>query len=479
MLGASEVLASCPGGGEFRARSRDDARVAWINQQWFFERGWDVSSPLGRESANRWILQRFAQELDIVAGAPVPATARDKRRYVVDGYGTTSLARYGGSGRAGIVGDFQVKGIGRTPFAASNADWHHSHGCLWLEEGLREAVFSEVCRSEAPCGAVPVVAVMSLAETITEPDGGRRQRALLVRPFHIRPAHLQRALLIERPDQEGSMMPHLQDVDRVRWHIERIQRQTGGAWKSFKFMTAAYGRQAAYSHACGWFNGGLTSSNLTLQGQFIDFGSARFVQDGRAITYEAFGQRFGDELETASAVLDSIYFYQRKYAGLPDSAIDAEVDLMSAYRGELACCAARLFGTKLAHVAAARIAACMEEALADIKPMTDGGAAVLREEQAMAICAQWLARESGSNPGAALDRWRGIRFREGASREAVQAEIECLLTDDVERWQAQIDGLIARHTRLPAQARREASTSTVGGTQIERIQVKAEQRVQK
>lgn len=443
---------------ELPASRREDASIAWLNRRWFRECGRDADSVSGYESASAWLLRRFAYELDTATGAATHADAATRARYAVDGYGTTSLARYGGSGRAGVIHGLQVKGIGRTPFAASDADWHHSHGFLWLEEGLREAFFSELCHAQAPCGAVPVVAIIALDERIAGPDGAARQRALLVRPFRTRPAHLQRALLLERSDLNDPIATHLHDAARVQRHVRFLAREPGGAWQRLGLLAGAYGRQAAYSHTHGWFNGGMTSSNLSLNGEFIDFGSARFVADARASVYEFFGLRFGNELSTAAAVLDSVAFYLRKYAGPPASTIDLGAVLASAYRDQLARGVASLLGAHAPTESLDELADRMQSAFALIGPMKDRYSAVAAEEHAFADCARILARDGGANAmpdvDAALSRWRLNRSRTRVSRELVQAQIESWLADTPPRldaqWptqlQARIDCLIADRT---------------------------------
>src|SRR5206468_820219 len=103
-----------------------------------------------------------------------------------DRYGATSGSAHGGSGRVGTNGPFNVKGLGRTPLASTMSDWQHSHGCLWLEEAVREAIYSEVADAEFPHGAVPVVAIIGTGIRHELEDGAVGERALLVRPSFLR-----------------------------------------------------------------------------------------------------------------------------------------------------------------------------------------------------------------------------------------------------------------------------------------------------
>ncbi|WP_379655809.1 hypothetical protein [Pseudoxanthomonas sp. UC19_8] len=436
-------LEECPGVVEYPVRPRYDASVAWMNLRWLSDNGYRVDSADAKEHVAKRLLRSFAYDLDGRTRFSTSSKVIGYERCFVDGYGTTSLARYGGSGRAGVLNGMQVKGIGRTLFADADADWDHGHGYVWLEEGLREAVFSEVCRREAPCSAVPVVAVIALEETVTAPSGERFQRALLVRPFFVRPAHLQRSLLLERHDCRR-MSTHLLDVDRVRWHIDQWNHRSGDVRRAFPALAHAYGRQSAYAHCYGWFNGGFTSSNLTLEGKFIDFGGARFVADCCSRAYDSLGLRFGDELATSVAVLSNLALLLSKYAGFDLSQMELTEYLLSGYERGLAENTSRLLGAIHLQSGDNYELHALKDGLARARAKKQASHSYEAEEAAIARYAVWLGKQGACDPASAMKRWRAIRYREGASREAIQHEAAAAAAQERECIQNWVDGLIER-----------------------------------
>lgn len=456
------LLAGCPGSCPLPVRRVENATVAWINYQWLFNQG-VRAEPRSLEEA---LVGRFAYELE--AGKAENVGKRDRKNLWADGYGTTSLARYGGSGRAGVINGFQIKGVGRTPLAAANADWHHSHGFLWLEEGLREAVFSEVCRAESPVGAVPVVAVLALPERVQALSGEWKQRALLVRPFFTRPAHLQRSLLLERFDLGNPITAHVQDAARVRWYVNSLEHGQGGPWQAFNQLALAYGQQAAYAHLQGWFSGGFTSSNLTILGHFIDFGSARFVNDGRAVTYEGLGQRYGDELHTANAVLESVSFFIKKYAVSQDVSGAPHEYLMAGYRRELVRQMLQLLGSSRSVEDATPFCESIEMEFQSARRSDSQAHSLAHEEEGIERSLASLYTHGDTDVDAAVCLWRERRIRRNASREAVQEFLDCLIDERPSLVQKSVDHLIqeiAKPVSTKSREDRKGALHFAGGVQ--------------
>lgn len=124
------------------------ANILWLNERWLFERGVDVRDKVSRERIERRLLSNFAC---VVADSSVDNAHLDLGRPIelwADRYGETGGATHGGSGRAGTRGPFNAKGVGRTPLVSTDTDWYHSHGCMWLEEAIREAIVGETLHLE-------------------------------------------------------------------------------------------------------------------------------------------------------------------------------------------------------------------------------------------------------------------------------------------------------------------------------------------
>ncbi len=60
----------------------------------------------------------------------------------------------------GFDGVFQVKGIGITPLLAQNMSKVHSHGKLFLDEAISEAIWGEICHRHLPYGSIRTLAII-------------------------------------------------------------------------------------------------------------------------------------------------------------------------------------------------------------------------------------------------------------------------------------------------------------------------------
>lgn len=266
-----------------------------------------------------FVMLKYAFELGSNAGS------LSRTKFWVDRYGTTGVKAYGGSGRAGLVNDAQVKGIGATQFVDPRADRAHAHGRLSLREAVKECVYSVVASELFPFGAVETLAIIALGEGIRG-EGLEEQAALLVRPFSVRASHLQRATGYAEPGQEAAS--HSRDVQRVRDMVRLVER--GRRIHFLKMFVSRLASQVAYSHLYGWFGGGVLSSNFTLTARMIDFGAACFVPSWRRSEFNSFGPAFGDEEAYSAELLRSLVFYCRKFGARSPPSFDELTELFRA-----------------------------------------------------------------------------------------------------------------------------------------------------
>lgn len=300
----------------FATQKLRGASVAWINERWFLDRGIDVTDTDVRGRLDQWLIDEHAYIVpreDLAPSQVAPST----KTFWADLYGTSEMATHGGSGRVGITGRLQVKGLGRTPLVGANVDWLHSHGCLWLEEALREAVYAEVTANEFPHGAVPVLAVIDTGVRIQLENGNPSEpRALSIRPVVVRPAYLERAVLFQPPGLEHEA--RLRDVRRVRQMARYVEQPAGNAEQvtpqaRFAETFARLARQIAFSRAHRLFPGNYSSSNVSMDGELLDFGSFRALPNWcRYISMNEI-EGFGNEAPEINASIHAISFYFNKY----------------------------------------------------------------------------------------------------------------------------------------------------------------------
>jgi hypothetical protein len=296
----------------FEARKLRAASVVWLNARWFAQTGLNVLHPEQRERANTWLLEEFAFAVPRAHDDPDSFTTQTKT-FSADRYGGLGTGHNGGSGRVGIRGAFQVKGIGPTPLVSPKSDATHSHGAQTLEEAIREAVYAEIFGRELPNGAVPIIAVILTGTRMP----WNERCALSIRPNFVRPSHCERATFF-RP-RDDAALDHLKDVVRVRQVISAI---AGGRNSRTTLRVRAncllefisnVAQTLAYCHANRLYFGPCSTSNISFDGEPFDFGSARALPDWRACISVKGDMAFGlDDLDYFDkSISDLVHFFGR------------------------------------------------------------------------------------------------------------------------------------------------------------------------
>lgn len=305
-------------GAPFQARRMAKPRLLWLNKRWFFEHGIDAGRPDVEAMLGDWLLNNYAA---IVPGTWDPPSAYSDGAIALqaDRYGAPGGSTSGGSGRCGFAGAFNAKGIGQTPLVSLDVDWYHSHGCMWMEEALREAIMGEIADLELPHGAVPVVAIIDPCMRIHEPGGkiGAR-RAIVVRPNWIRLAHLERSIRfgVGGTSQSEQYLDAVRTADVAR-ALEADHHgvlRLGLECRSFQESFTRLAEQVGSGWSLRLFHGGFFTSNLSLDGQLVDFGNFQSVPDWRHHVCGANAAAFGAEIGGFKAALYSLSFYARRYS---------------------------------------------------------------------------------------------------------------------------------------------------------------------
>jgi hypothetical protein len=316
---APYLSASCPNlYVPFFARHFKRADVAWLNPRYWCAEGWDLSDKESVGELKKLIIDRF--------GVSAPGHFDSDDAYsetgvtlYADRYGGTFGHSHGGSGRAGTVGDFNAKGIGPTPLRYPKADWYHAHGCMWLEEAIREAIFSEVCWHEFPRKSNPIIAIIDTGEHIQWADGSRgARRAIVVRPAALRVSHLERNILFGTAGTvESDQYRDFLRVKEIVSHVRDcgIDRDTDPTTAILASIIDRICDQIGFGRAHRLFHGDYLSSNICISGTLIDFGAFRGVLDWRRQAWEPNGLPFGGEDRRLFQTARSLAFHLRKHIG--------------------------------------------------------------------------------------------------------------------------------------------------------------------
>jgi len=287
----------------FTVRPFRHARIAWLNHRWFASMGVDLTISMVRERVEQWLLDRFA------VGVPSDDDPGDlyvehEKELFADRYGAPTGCAPGGSGRVGTFGNFCAKGIGRTPLVSRQSDWYHSHGCMWLEEAVREAILSEVATQAFPHRAVPTIALIDLGARLRWHDGSSgARRAIIVRPAFLRLASLMRSIYFGSSGHFDS--DQAADARRVRDLWQKLWPDSSAA-NALAETFITVGQQYGHGHALRLWPGPFFASNITLDGRLVDFGSFRALPNWMRARGDFRSHEFGNETMLAATVAKAL-----------------------------------------------------------------------------------------------------------------------------------------------------------------------------
>lgn len=245
------------------------SRVVWINQRVMRQDPAFEICGGTLEAYSAHLLRACAYTI-----ALEEAWGNDDITGVADRYGGPGIGHNGGSGRAAVINGYHVKGVGRTPLVGALTDEAHASGGAYLEECVRETIFSELAAAEFPGGTVPTLAIIDtgLVQVWDEDDGPRQERrCLLVRSAFVRPAHFERAssyISVDPKDgyADAQRVKHAFSVASKLWGQEALPAIYQNFWLT-------WAEQLAYAFAHRLPHGGDSTSNIALDGRLLDFGA--------------------------------------------------------------------------------------------------------------------------------------------------------------------------------------------------------------
>lgn len=261
--------------------------------------------------------------LQVRAGATTGDGAHQPSVALAERYGGRGIGANGGGARCGLVGDVQIKGIGRTPAASDFTSYWYSHGAVTLEEAWRESILGEVCHEALPFGGVRAYGIVDTG--LSAPVEGaagvvdHAPGALLLRQAKLRPGHYMAAPLHRMNIEQAAGWPS--DAKRVSRAIGVIALGAdacgyqsvpphGGLLKQ---IAERFARQAAAARAKRIVHGALSCSNIALDGAYMDFGTLTTVSDYGPIIVARGHPDATHEQEELYPTLYDLAFYCNKY----------------------------------------------------------------------------------------------------------------------------------------------------------------------
>ncbi len=292
----------------FEVRRLPNARLLWLNERWLIEAGMAPNESQARASFAARMLRDFAVTSRV---SDLPGTSACQHSLYADRYGGTGGALHGGSGRCGSKDGFIAKGVGKTPLVAEEVDIYHKNGRMSVGEAIRETVNAEIANHELPWGAVPTVAIIDAGFDFPYGESAEARRAaIVVRPQFIRPAHFERSIFFGTGGYRDSAQ--LRDALRVR-DATRAAVAVPMAYPSLLEMFRRFAQQIGVARARRLWQGRFLSSNVSIDGALVDFGSFRAVPNWRR-TIGLAGECFGGEIEQLRSTFISVAGFFGKYA---------------------------------------------------------------------------------------------------------------------------------------------------------------------
>ncbi|OEF24245.1 protein adenylyltransferase SelO family protein [Vibrio rumoiensis] len=257
------------------------AEVVWINKELIQEYNIELDEKIIKDELINnfsYVSKGYTKKTRIVTN--------DKKSFMADQYGSRHEVCNGGSARCGLNGHFQIKGIGRNPLVAVNISESHSHGKLFIDEAISEAIWGEICHKHLPYGAIRTLAII---KTNTKHKFGYldnapyKHCALAIREVSVRPAHFERCTFFW-PEESYSFLRD-NDANRVRKAVPYLSKllfsevNNVSLGDALNKMIDRLACQIAASRVKGIPHGSLTSSNISIDGRFLDFGTITAVPD--------------------------------------------------------------------------------------------------------------------------------------------------------------------------------------------------------
>jgi len=279
-----------------------------------------------------------------IEGEPTTAFAAELKEYFAERYGGRGVGLNGGGARCGTTGLVQIKGIGKTPLVGvKSTEAEHSYGGASLQEAVREALWGEICHIALPFGAIRSFGIIETGTHVRNfglrDRIGMTPRALVLRQPVLRPAHFMRAPGFTPQAQVG-----VSDVERTRAAVAVFPmllrsifscdfasaNGSVGITRCLMELSRRFAWQQAAAQAKRLIHGALASTNIALDGRWLDFGTIGMASDyGRAVvsTQPDAWLQFTSLIEP----LQDLVFHLGKYLPTHSDKIPAANDLIQEY----------------------------------------------------------------------------------------------------------------------------------------------------
>lgn len=250
----------------------------------------------------------------------------EQLQFTAERYATGLLA-HGGGARVGNIQGLQIKGIGPNILTNSNAPIWYSYGGMSLIDGILDCIISKILLKIHPELCVPMVGILATNSTgglycdnITKEklsnykieDYHKVWGGLLLRNAELRPAHFMPSQGFSETQARNSNIP----PESIRIHDTWLYIiSLFPTAKSFLNWLMDFSDKSienlGLAHAYGIFHGGLTPSNISMDGKWIDINQVQYSDSHSPTLIDP-----AEELKVVLKTIKTLIYLYRKYSSI-------------------------------------------------------------------------------------------------------------------------------------------------------------------
>ena len=225
---------------------------------------------------------------DLIDGYAFSTSVQDRsnetRTFLAERYGGAGILTNGGGARCGVdPSGIQIKGVGRNPLIGKESQRGYRSGGLTLVDALKEVVWGEILSHVLPHGSITTLAVIRFIPQTSKKKSQSdiSSQAIALRPVSLRPAHFCSAPFFLPLAKHNKQLLH--DSDRVMGAVSYFPQALSLSLGSHRpdasinqhmlNIVIRWAEQLGAARALRIMHGGLSASNICLDGRWIDYGS--------------------------------------------------------------------------------------------------------------------------------------------------------------------------------------------------------------
>ena len=256
-------------------------------------------------------------------------------------YGGDGIGRNGGGVRCANDGNVLLKGIGTNHLVGKDTKFSHANGSLALLDAVTETIYSEVLLELLPVGTVRCLGILVTgADKAYCPFSSANADdttvgAILVREKCFRPAHLMRSAFIPHIGlDQGNKFAEFNRLKRLFTSIQPEFASQGGFVKVINQYLYKQADQFAFARIARIFHGAVSSSNVAIDGKWLDLNTASFVEPGVNFAMSESSTPLAEEHKFILQIYNELAYTYAKNIGRPINFSEIKTKYIKHYKAQ-------------------------------------------------------------------------------------------------------------------------------------------------